>query len=71
MRTTVNLDDELVAKAIKYTGIKERSTLLRMGLESLIAQETQRRLIALKGAIPDFGATPVPRRRPPYFTNPD
>ncbi len=69
MRTTINLDDELIAKAIEYTGIKERSALVRMGLESLIAREAQRRLAALKGSIPDFGRTPVPRRRPPNFTN--
>lgn len=71
MRTTINLDDDLIAKAVEYTGIKERSTLVRMGLETLIAMEAQRRLAALKGAFPDFGATPVPRRRPPNFTNSD
>ena len=70
MRTTINLDDELIAKAAEYTGIKERSTLVRMGLETLIAREAQRRLAALKGSIPDFGSRPVPRRRPPNFTNP-
>ena len=69
MRTTINLDDELIAKAIEYTGIKERSALVRMGLESLIAREAQRRLAALKGSIPEFGLIPVPRRRPPNFTN--
>ncbi len=65
MRTTINVDDELIAKAAEYTGIRERSTLVRMGLESLIAREAGRRLAALKGSIPDFGTTPVPRRRFP------
>lgn len=71
MRTTINLDDDLIAKATEYTGVKERSVLVRMGLESLIAREAQRRLAALKGSMPDFGSTPVPRRRPPAFTNPE
>ena len=71
MRTTMNLDDDLIAKAAEYTGIKERSTLVRMGLESLIAREAQRRLAALKGSIPELGSKPVPRRRPPNFTNPE
>jgi Arc/MetJ family transcription regulator len=69
MRTTLNIDDELIAKAAEYTGINERSILVRMGLESLIAREAQRRLAALKGSIPGFGSTPVPRRRPPAFRN--
>ncbi|MEO7635158.1 MAG: type II toxin-antitoxin system VapB family antitoxin [Sphingomicrobium sp.] len=71
MRTTINLDDELISKAAEYTGVKERSALVRMGLESLIAREAQRRLAALKGSIPNLGSTPVPRRRPPDFINPE
>ena len=62
MRTTVTLDDELLAKAEKYTGIKERSTLLRMALERLIHFEASKRLAALGGSDPDAEAPP--RRRP-------
>jgi Arc/MetJ family transcription regulator len=65
MRTTITIDDELIAKAAEYTGIKERATLVRMGLESLVAREAARRLAALGGSMPDFGKTLVPRRRFP------
>ena len=65
MRTTINIDDELIAKAVEYTGIKERGTLVRMALESLIAREAGKRLAALAGSMPDFGKVPVPRRRFP------
>jgi len=67
MRTTVNLDDDLLASASEYTGVKERSTLLRMALESLIAREAGKRLAALGGTMPDLSAPP--RRRPPNFLN--
>jgi hypothetical protein len=67
MRTTVTLDDELLAKASEYTGVKERAVLLRMGLESLIAREAGKRLAALGGSMPDLKAPP--RRRPPDFRN--
>lgn len=69
MRTTVTLDDELLEKAAEYTGIKERSTLLREALTALVQREAARRLIALGGSQPDF--KPAPRRRPPNFTNPE
>ncbi len=65
MRTTITIDDELLAKASEYTGIKERSTLMRMALEKLVAIEAEKRLAQLKGSIPDFGKVPVPRRRFP------
>lgn len=61
MRTTVTLDDELLAKAEKFTGIKERSTLIRVALEGLVAKEAARRLAALGGSDPDAKAPP--RRR--------
>ena len=64
MRTTINLDDELIAKAAEYTGVRERSALVRMGLESLIAREAARRLAALGGTMPDLVAPPR-RRFPP------
>ncbi|OYU14483.1 MAG: DUF2191 domain-containing protein [Alphaproteobacteria bacterium PA4] len=63
MRTTVTLDDEMMAKAAEYTGIKERSALLREAVQALVAREAARRLIALGGSQPDF--KPGPRKR--YF----
>lgn len=61
MRTTVTLDDELVAQAQNYTGLKEKSALLREALKALIQQESTRRLIKLGGSDPN--ATAAPRRR--------
>ena len=63
MRTTVTLDDDLVTKATRYTGIKERSALLRKALETLVHIEAGRRLAALGGTMPDY--EPGPRKR--YF----
>jgi Arc/MetJ family transcription regulator len=61
MRTTVALDDDLVAKAQEYTGIKEKSALLHEALKLLVAREAGRRLALLGGSQPDFEA--APRRR--------
>jgi Arc/MetJ family transcription regulator len=61
MRTTVTIDDELLARAMELTGITERSVLLRDGLETLIRVESARRLAALGGSDPKAGA--APRRR--------
>lgn len=61
MRTTVTIDDELLARAIELTGITERSALLRDGLETLVRVESARRLAALGGSDPDASAPP--RRR--------
>ena len=61
----MNIDDELLAKAMEYTGVKERATVVRMALEQLVAIEAEKRLARLKGSLPDFGAVPVPRRRFP------
>lgn len=61
MRTTVNFDDELLTTAEEYTGIKEKSALLRAGLEALIHREASRRLALLGGTMPDIEAPP--RRR--------
>ena len=69
MRTTVTLDDELMAKAADYTGITERSALVRKALETLVQVEAGRRIAALGGSDPD--ATLAPRRRPPFFLNPE
>jgi Arc/MetJ family transcription regulator len=61
MRTTVTLDDELVKKAQFYTGIQEKSALIRHALKTLIELEASRRLARLGGTMPDLDA--VPRRR--------
>ncbi len=62
MRITVTLDDEQVEKAMYYTGIEEKSALVREALTRLIQREAARRLALLGGTEPD--AKPVPRRRP-------
>ena len=49
MRTTVILDDDLVAKAREYTGINEKTRLIHLGLEALIQREAALRLAALGG----------------------
>jgi Arc/MetJ family transcription regulator len=61
MRTTVTLDDELLADAEKYTGIKEKTALVNAGLRSLVEREAARRLARLGGTEPQF--TAPPRRR--------
>jgi Arc/MetJ family transcription regulator len=61
MRTTIALDDDLVAKAQAMTGLREKSALVREALEALIQRESARRLATLGGSQPDL--RPVPRRR--------
>ena len=61
MRTTVTIDDDLLAKAAELTGVHENTALLRQGLQTLIRVESARRLAALGGA--DKSATSAPRRR--------
>jgi Arc/MetJ family transcription regulator len=61
MRTTINLDDELMAKAEEYTGIHEKSALVREALRTLIEVEASRRLSQLGGTMPDI--QDIPRRR--------
>jgi Arc/MetJ family transcription regulator len=63
MRTTVSLDDELLADAQEYTGINERSALVNEALRALVQREAARRLARLGGSQPDL--KPVRRRRPP------
>ena len=60
MRTTLNIDDSLIEKASAMTGIEEKTTLVKLGLEALISRESAKRLAQL-------GATekqlePIPRR---------
>ncbi len=61
MRTTVTLDDALLARAMELTGRREKSTLVREALEALIAQESSRRLARLGGSDPDAAAAPRER----------
>lgn len=61
MRTTVSIDDALLAKAAELTGVTESVALLRQGLQTLIRVESGRRLAALGGT--DEQATAGPRRR--------
>ena len=58
MRTTLNIDDDLVEKARQYTGIREKTALVHEGLKALVAREAARRLSALGGSQPDFRAAP-------------
>jgi Arc/MetJ family transcription regulator len=62
MRTTLALDDKLVAEAQRLTGLQEKAPLLREALKALIARESARRLAMLGGSIPK--AQVAPRRRP-------
>jgi Arc/MetJ family transcription regulator len=64
MRTTITIDDELLADASEYTGIKERSALIRRALETLVQVEAGRRLAKLGGSDPNARAAPR-RRFPP------
>jgi hypothetical protein len=61
MRTTLILDDGLVERARALTGVREKTALVRAGLEALIARESARRLAALGGTEPALRR--IPRRR--------
>jgi Arc/MetJ family transcription regulator len=61
MRTTITLDDDLLADAEKYTGIKERTALVNAGLKSLVEREAARRLARLGGTEPQFRVPPKRR----------
>jgi Arc/MetJ family transcription regulator len=61
MRTTLALDDDLVAKAQAFTGMTEKSALVREALKALIERESARRLARLGGSEPALKAPP--RRR--------
>ena len=61
MKTTLNIDDSLLRKAAKLTGVSEKTSLVRMGLEALIAHESAKRLADLGGT--EKRLTTVPRRR--------
>jgi Arc/MetJ family transcription regulator len=61
MRTTLNIDDQLLAQAQRITGISEKAALVREGLRALIERESARRLAQLGGSEPQL--QPVPRRQ--------
>jgi Arc/MetJ family transcription regulator len=63
IRTTVTLDEELVRKAQAFTGVHEKSALIREALTQLVQREAARRLAALGGTMP--GLERIPRRRLP------
>ncbi|MCG8526913.1 MAG: type II toxin-antitoxin system VapB family antitoxin [Opitutales bacterium] len=60
MRTTLNIDDQMLEKAAKLTGIKEKTQLLHEGLKALIQKESARRLALLGGTSPKI--EDIPRR---------
>ena len=62
MRTTLVLDDDLLAEAQRLTGVKEKTALVREGLTALIQRESARRLARLGASEPDL--RPIARRRP-------
>jgi Arc/MetJ family transcription regulator len=61
MRTTLNVDDSLLRRASRLTGVKEKTSLVRLGLEALIARESARRLADLGGT--EKGIRAIRRRR--------
>jgi Arc/MetJ family transcription regulator len=61
MRTTIAIDDDLLAKAREYTGLHEKSALIREALKALVEREAARRLARLGGTEPQL--RPAPRRR--------
>jgi Arc/MetJ family transcription regulator len=62
MRTTLNIDDVLLGRATELSGLREKTAVVRAGLEALVARESARRLAALGGS--DRRARVVARRRP-------
>ena len=65
MRTTVNLDDELLAKAQKLTGITGKTAIVNASLKALVERESARALARMGGTMPDI--KPIPRRRSEPF----
>jgi Arc/MetJ family transcription regulator len=61
MRTTLSLDDALLEKAVSFTGLSEKTALVREALKALIERESARRLASLGGSEPRL--KPTPRRR--------
>jgi len=61
MRTTLNIDDKILSRASHLTGVQEKTSLVRLGLEALIARESSRRLARLGGT--EKFLRPIPRRK--------
>ncbi len=61
MRTTLNIDDQLFEEAVRLTGVKEKTALLRESLKALIQRESARRLSLLGGSEPQLDD--IPRRQ--------
>ncbi len=61
MRTTLNIDDQLFEEAVRLTGVKEKTALLRESLKALIQRESARRLSLLGGTEPQLSE--IPRRQ--------
>ncbi len=64
MHTTIALDDALIAKAQAFTGLNEKSALVREALKALIERESAKRLARLGGSEPDLTVTPRRRMAP-------
>jgi Arc/MetJ family transcription regulator len=58
MRTTLNIDDSLIKRASILTGIQEKTSLVRLGLEALVARESSKRLAKLGGTEKNLRMTP-------------
>jgi Arc/MetJ family transcription regulator len=61
MRTTINIEEQLLKKASELTGVREKTSLVRLGLEALIARESSIRLAKLGGTEKELKT--IPRRR--------
>jgi Arc/MetJ family transcription regulator len=61
MRTTLAIDDDLLAKAKVYTGLTETSAIMREALKTFVEREAARRLALLFGTQPDL--EDIPRRQ--------
>jgi hypothetical protein len=61
-RTTLNIDSALLEEARELTGISAKSSLIRLGLQALIARESAKRLASLGGS--EKRLAHIPRRRP-------
>ncbi|MCK4762628.1 MAG: type II toxin-antitoxin system VapB family antitoxin [Candidatus Aminicenantes bacterium] len=61
MRITINIDESLMAEASRLTGVKEKASLIRLGLHALIARENGKRLSKLGGT--EKNLQEIPRRR--------
>lgn len=62
MRTTLNIDDQLLKRAVQLTGVQEKTQLVRLGLEALVSREAAKRLARLGGTEPHL--KDIRRRRP-------